>query len=273
MSLSIFLSKIEPMVLELEKNYNQINHHRNVADMAKTASILTYIFTNDSKNKTVKTIGQVASVGGLVYGYSQNSKASTIEQDNIIILETIISNYETTGIQNAINERDTNLKIKYLELILRANRYSDILTSSYLSKINSKGLLGTQNQTLFLNLISLDVLNQKLRLLNLFKTIDSSKKLPLIDYEFNQNISIIDTEKLRNEGIVSRVIIITLIGLGLLINSSTIFGTFFIIAGFLFWGINHYFPLFSETKKLRNAVKKLSNNFKMTIGITNLTFQ
>lgn len=54
---------------------------------------------------------------------------------------------------------------------------------------------------------------------------------------------------------------------------ATIFGTFFIIAGFLFWGINHYFPLFSETKKLRNAVKNLSNNFKLTIGITNLTFQ
>jgi hypothetical protein len=273
MSLSIFLSKIEPMVLDLEKNYNQINHHRNVADMAKTASILTYIFTNDSKNKTVKTIGQVASVGGLVYGYSQNSKASNIEHNNIIILETIISNYETTGIQIAINETDTNLKIKYLELILRANRYSDILTSSYLSKINSKGLLGTQNQTLFLNLISLDVLNQKLRLLNLFKSIDSSKKTPLIDHEFNQNISIIDTEKLRREGMVSRAIIITLIALGLLINSSTIFGTFFIIAGFLFWGFNHYFPLFSETKKLRNAVKKLSINFKMITGISSLTFQ
>ena len=77
------------------------------------------------------------------------------------------------------------MQLKNYPLILRANRYSDILTSSYLSKINSKGLLGTQNQTLFLNLISLDVLNQKLRLLNLFKSIDSSKKLPLIDYEFN----------------------------------------------------------------------------------------
>jgi hypothetical protein len=122
-------------------------------------------------------------------------------------------------------------------------------------------------------LISLDVLNQKLRLLNLFNSIDSSKKLPLIEYEFNQNISLIDTEKLRNEGMISRVIIFTLIGLGLLVNSSTKYGNFFIIAGFLFWGINHYFPLFSETKKLRNAVKKLSNNFKMTIGITSLTFK
>jgi hypothetical protein len=273
MSLSIFLSKIEPLVIELEQNSNQINHHRNVAVMAKTVSILTYIFTNDSKNKTVKTIGQVASVGGLVYGYSQNSKASNIEQDNIIILETIISNYETTGIQNAINERDTTLKIKFLELILRANRYSDILTSSYLSRINSKGLLGTQNQTLFLNLISLDVFNQKLRLLNLFKKIDSSKKLPLIDYEFNQNIAVIDSVKLKNEGTTARIIIIALVALGALINSANVLGTYFIIAGFLFWGINHYFPLFSETRKLRKTFKNLSNNFNTSLGITSLTFQ
>lgn len=273
MSLHTFLSKIEPMILELENNSNLINHHRNVADVAKTASILTYIFTNDSKNKTVKTIGQVASVGGLVYGYSQNSKASTIEQENIIILEAILSNYETTGIQNAINERDTSLKIKYLELILRANRYSDNLTLSYLSKINSKGLLGSQNQTLFLNLISLDVLNQKLRLLNLFKSIDSSKKLPLIDYEFNQNISAIDIVKLKNEGTTSRIIIIALIALGVILNSSNVIGIFFIVAGFLFWGVNHYYPLFSETKKLRNAFKNLSNNFNSTMGITSLTFQ
>lgn len=273
MTLNILLNKIEPLVIELEQNSNQINHHRNVADMAKTASILTYIFTNDFKNKTVKTIGQVASVGGLVYGYSQNSKASTIEQDNIIILETIISNYETTGIQNAINERDTNLKIKYLELILRANRYSDNLTSSYLSKISAKGLLGVQNQTLFLNMISLDVFNQKLRILNLFKRIDSSKRIPSIDYEFNQNIATIDTAKLKKEGTISRIIIITLITIGILINTSNVIGTLLIFSGFLFWGINHYFPLFSETRKLRNAFKNLSINLQSTTGISSLTFQ
>jgi hypothetical protein len=273
MSLSIFLSKIEPMVLDLEKNYNQINHHRNVANLAKTASIFTYLFTNDSKNTTVKTIGQVATVGGLVYGYSQNSKASTIEQNNIIILESIISNYEISGISNVRTELDTNLKIKFLELILRANRYSDLLTSSYLSKINSKGLLGTQNQTLFLNVISLDIFNQKLRILNIFKTIDSSKRFPQLEYEYKQNIAVIDTVKLKNEGIAARTIIIALIALGILISSSNVLGTYFIIAGFLFWGINHYFPLFNETKKIRNAFKILSNNFKVTLGITNLTFQ
>jgi hypothetical protein len=263
MSLNIFLSKIELMVVELEKNSNQIDHFRNVADLVKTASIFTYLFTNDSKNKTVKTVGQVATVGGLVYGYSQNSKAATIEQNNIIILESIISNYETSGIQ----------KIKFLELILRANRYSDTLTLSYLSKINSKGLLGTQNQTLFLNMVSLDVFNQKLRLLNLFKKIDSSKKIPKIDYEFNQLVSQIDIAKLKNEGITTRVIIITLVALGVIINSSSVLGTWFMIAGLLFWGTNHYFPLFSETKKLRNAFRILSNNFKATSGITSLTFQ
>ena len=273
MALSTFLSKIELLVVELEKNSNQVNHFRNVAQIANTASIFTYLFTNDSKNNTVKTIGQVATVGGLVYGYSQNSKATTIEQDNIIILESIISNYETSGISNVRIEIDTNLKIKFLEFILRANRYSDLLTTSYLSKINSKGLLGTKNQTLFLNIISLDVLNQKLRLLNLFKTIDSSKRFPQLEYEYKQNIAVIDTVKLKNEGIAARTIIIVLIALGILINSSNVLGTYFIIAGFLFWAINHYFPLFSETKKLRNTFKNLHNNFNATIGITNLTFQ
>lgn len=273
MSLNVFLSKIEPLVIELEKNSNEVNHFRNSANMAKTASVFTYLFTNNSKNSTVKTIGQVATVGGLVYGYSQNSKASTIEQNNIIILDTIISNYEMNEIHNAINETDSNLKIKYLEYILRTNRYSDILTSSYLSRINSKGLLGTQNQTLFLNLISLDVFNQKLRLLKLFKSIDSSKRIPQIDYEFNQNISVIDSVKLKNEGTTARIIIIVLIATGVFINSSNPIGTFLIIASFMFWGINHYFPLFSETKKLRNAFKNLSNNFYSTSGITSLTFQ
>lgn len=272
MPLNIFISKIEPMIFELEQNSNQINHHRNTANIARTASVFTYLFTNNSKNSTVKTIGQVASVGGLVYGYSQNSKANTIEQNNIIILESIINNYETTGIQNAINERNTNLKIKYLELILRANRYSDNLTSSYLSKISAKGLLGVQNQTLFLNMISLDVFNQKLRILNLFERIDSSKRIPSIDYEFNQNIATIDTAKLKKEGNISRIIIITLITIGILINTSNVIGTLLIFSVF-FWGINHYFPLFSETRKLRNAFKNLSNNLQSTTGISSLTFQ
>jgi hypothetical protein len=273
MALNILLNEIEPLVMELEQNSNQINHHRNIASFVKTASLITYLFTNNSKNSTVKTIGQVATVGGILYGYNQTSKAFTIEQNNIVILETIISNYETTGIQNAINESDTNLKIKYLELILRANRYSDILTSSYLSKIKSKGLLGTQNQTLFLNLISLNVFNQKLRLLNLFKRIDSSKRIPNIDSEFNQNIATIDSVKLKKEGTISRIIIITLITIGILINTSNIVGTLLFFSGFLFWGINHYFPLFSETRKLRNAFKNLSNNLELTTDISNLTFQ
>jgi hypothetical protein len=273
MPLNIFISKIEPMIFELEQNSNQINHHRNTANIARTASVFTYLFTNNSKNSTVKTIGQVASVGGLVYGYSQNSKANTIEQNNIIILESIINNYETTGIQNAINERNTNLKIKYLELILRANRYSDILISSYISRINSKGILGSQNQALFLNLLSIDVFNQKIRILNLFKLIDRSKTIPQIESEFNQNIATIDTSKLIKEGTISRIIIITLIAIGILINTSNVVGTLLIFSGFLFWGINHYFPLFSETRKLRNAFKNLSINLQSTTGISSLTFQ
>jgi hypothetical protein len=273
MTLNILLNKIEPLVIELEQNSNQINHHRNLASFARTASLFTYLFTNNSKNRTVKTIGQVATIGGIVYGYNQTSKANTIEQNNIIIIESIISNYETVGIQNVVIEKNTNLKIKYLELILRANRYSDNLTSSYLSKISAKGLLGVQNQTLFLNMISLDVFNQKLRILNLFKRIDSSKRIPSIDYEFNQNIATIDTAKLKKEGNISRIIIITLITIGILINTSNVIGTLLIFSGFLFWGINHYFPLFSETRKLRNAFKNLSNNLQSTTGISSLTFQ
>jgi hypothetical protein len=273
MVLSIFLDKIEPMIIDIERNYNQINHHRNVAELANTASVLTYFFTNDSKNNTIKTIGQVSSLGGLIYGYSQNSKATNIEQDNIILLESIIGNFETFGILNVQIEKDSNLKIKYLELLLRTNRYSDLLTDSYLSKINSKGLLGKKNQNLFLNVISLDVLNQKLRLLNIIKNIDSTKNIPMIEYEYRQNISVIDIIKLRNEGTIVRLIIIALIGLGILINYSSQIGMILIIAGFLLWGVNHYFPIFSETKKLRNAIKTLTYNFKSINGIMSLTIK
>ena len=127
MSLNVFLSKVEPSVLEIENNSNEIATYRNIASIAKTASILTYIFTSDSKNKSVKTIGQVASLGGWIYGYSQDSKASNLERKNINLVEYVLDQYDQEGMKLVRSEYDTNRLRKFLELILKANRYADSL--------------------------------------------------------------------------------------------------------------------------------------------------
>ena len=78
---------------------------------------MTYIFTSDSKNKSVKTIGQVASIGGWIYGYSQNSKAFNLEQKNINLVKLVLDQYEQEGMKLVRSEYDNNRLKKFLELI------------------------------------------------------------------------------------------------------------------------------------------------------------
>lgn len=273
MSLNVFLSKVEPSVLEIENNSNEIATYRNIASIAKTASILTYIFTSDSKNKSVKTIGQVASLGGWIYGYSQNSKASNLERKNINLVESVLDQYDQEGIKLVRSEYDTNRLRKFLELILRANRYADSLLPANFSIVKSKGCLGEKNQKLLMNLLNIDVFNQKLRFLNLFQQIDSSKRFPLIERNFRHNISMINPLKLKQEGAIARTIIFSLILIGIALTKYTPLSSYIAIAGILFWGVNHYLPLFSESRKLKAAIKNLTNEFNLTIGISSLTLK
>ena len=54
------------------------------------------------------------------------------------------------------------------------------------------------------------------------------------------------------------VIIWTLLIAGILLGSINQVAAFLCLAGFLLWGVNHLFPMFSEARKLRQAVDKLT---------------
>lgn len=273
MSLQVFLLKVEPSIIEIENYANEISTYRNIASIANTAALVTYIFTSDSKNKSVKTIGQVASIGGWIYGYSQNSKAFNLKQKNINLVKFVLDQYEQEGMKLVRSEYDSNRLKKFLELILRANRYSDSLLVSNLSKIKSKGCLGEKNQKLLMNLLNIEIFNQKLRFLNMFQKIDTLKRFPMIEKNFMKNISLIDPLKLKQEGLFARTIIFTLILLGIILGKYTQFAGFITLAGIIFWAVNHFFPLFRETRKLKLAIQNLIVEINLTIGISSLTLK
>ena len=110
MLISNVLNRTEPILVEIELNSVQINQHNTNANMANTGAALSYLFTSNSKNSTVRTLGQVATIGGIVYGSSQKSQANSIERNNIILISQILN------IVSLFIDKDTQTKI---ELIIK----------------------------------------------------------------------------------------------------------------------------------------------------------
>jgi hypothetical protein len=273
MVISNVLNRTEPILVEIELNAVQINQHNSNANLANTGAALSYLFTSNSKNNTVKTLGQVATIGGLVYGSSQKSQANSIERNNIILISQILNIVESEGISNIRQERDTNNIRRFIELNLKTGKYLDQIVVKNTSRFKSKGRLGKKNINLLTNANNIDVFNHKLRLNKIYNQLDPTKRIETIEQEFLNNITPLSIDKIIKEGLYTRVIILLLIIIGFLTNQSFNYSSWLIIGGLLFWGINHYFPFFPETKKLKTAVDDFVNKINSTCGINGISYR
>lgn len=267
------LNRLEPYIDTLEENKLKINGHKSNARIANTGAALAYLFTNNSENSTVKTFGRIATVGGLAYGYSEQNNATNITSSNINIISKIIEIVESEGINFVRQENDANLLKRFIVLNLKTGKHLDELVLENISRIKNKGRLGKKNIDLLLNLNYYDVFNYKLRLNSIYKKLDTAKLIQDIEEKYSIEKQEINVDKLLKEGLYSRIIIITFIVLGLLPYQSNNLNKILIIIGLLFWLINHYFPLFPQTKKLKIAVDNFTNNINSTCGIISINYK
>lgn len=267
------LDRLEPILIEIELNTFQINSHKSNANMANTGAILAYLFTNNSKNSTVRTVGQVATIGGLIYGSSERNNAANIQEKNIILISQIINIVERDGINIIRQEADTNNIRRFIELNLKTGKYLDLIVREYVSKIKSKGRLGKKNINLLMQANNIDVFNYKIRLNKIYKILEPNKQIPSIEQDFINATRQLNMDIIAKEGLYSKVIIITFILLGLISLQSLEYGGWFFIAGLLFWCINHYFPFFPETKKLKLAIDNFATKINSTCGINSINYR
>jgi hypothetical protein len=273
MLISNVLNRTEPILVEIELNSVQINQHNTNANMANTGAALSYLFTSNSKNSTVRTLGQVATIGGIVYGSSQKSQANSIERNNIILISQILNIVESEGINNIRQERDTNNIRRFIELNLKTGKYLDHIVVKYTSRFKSKSRLGKKNILLLTNANNIDVFNHKLRLNKIYNQLDPTKRIESIEQEFLTKVSTLKIDKIIKEGLYTRVVIVSLIILGFVTIQSFNYSSWLIISGLLFWGINHYFPFFPETKKLKTVVDEFVNKINLTCGINGISYR
>ena len=266
------LNRLEPILTQIELNSSQISQHKSNSNMANTAAALSYLFTNNSKNSSVRTIGQIATIGGLVYANSQNNQADNITGNNIILISQIINEVERDGINNIRQEPDLNYVRRFIELNLKTGKHLDPIVIRYLKVIKSKGRLGNKNINLLINANNIDIINCKIRLNKIYLSLDSKKQIPNIEADFIKNTNQLNTEKIVKEGLYSRIIIFTLIIVGVITIQKYEFGIWIIISGLFFWGVNHYFPFFSETKKLKLVIDEFSEKIKITCGINSISY-
>lgn len=267
------VDRLESILVEIELNSIHINQHKSNAHMANTGAAIAYLFTNNSKNSTIRTVGQLATIGGLVYGGSQRGQAASIEGKTIILISQILDIVERDGINNIRQESDTNCIRRFIELNLKTGKHLDLIVMAYLSKIKFKGRLGKKNIDLLFYASNIDVFTYKIRLNKIYKSLDPNKQIPQIEQDFLNDTRSINIEKLTNEGLYSRITIFTLLMIGILITQNYSFGSWFVIGSLIFWSINHYFPFLPETRKLKLAVDSFAMKLESTCGINSINYR
>jgi hypothetical protein len=274
MSVSAVIQRLEPILTEIEMNSIQSDVHGSNARMANTAAALSYLFTSNSKNSTVRTVGQVAIVGGLLYGNSQRNQANAYQQKNAILISQAIGMIELEGIPVIRQERNVDLIRRFLQINLTLGQHLDNLVTRFVSGLTYKGHLGKSNIHLLYHVNNIDLISYKLRLNHIYRVLDSGKQLGHIEKDFVESRQYLNIDKIAKEGLIARIIIISLVVLGfVLIQRNEQAGSYVILAGLLFWLGNHFFPFFPETRKLRTAVNVFLGNLKGTLGIRGINFK
>jgi len=267
------LNQLETCVIEIESQLIQIDNHNSNANMASAGSAAAYFLTSDSKNKMVKTIGQVAAIGGMMYSANQRSKANSLESIATLNIGKAINLLERDCKPYIRNEKNIDTIRTFLEMTLRLGASIDVILKKTINKLKWTGHLGQKNQSVLLNVYQIDIINKKLKHNNTLNFIDHNIRLIDPSVKFSNQTNSIDKEKMKKEGLWIRLIIFSLIIIGGILANQNDAGQYFIFAGLGLWAFNHFFPIFPETKKLRTAVKTFNNELGATVGIKRISLQ
>ena len=269
------IDALDSMLHDLEANNQKIISHKNTARLATTGAVIAYLFTNDSKSKTTKTLGQVASVGGLLYRSSEINKAKQVEVHNLEILNNATHKITSYGYEDYKKERNANNKNEYLTKVLHISHHLDMAVNKENKRIVGLSTLLEKNRIRLMNLPNEIVYNLKLQLLENLREIDPSIKGENIVTNYNNNIDKINNDKLKKETIMilTSIIIILMIGVVLVFNEAyTGWGFVILIISFILYIVHTYFPWLNETRKLRDSIKTFFNEIENVQSITTIKY-
>ena len=248
---------LQDLVNRIEANNLQSQQHRSNANLANVGAALAYLLTSGSKKRTVRTAGEVVALGGVLYGGSQRNQASNLDSQNNLLIDSALSVIELQGLSKLRLESNPDAVRRFLELTLRLGVQVDEVIKSQGSRLKNKSLLGRTNQQLLLNAANIDIVRNKLRLNKIFGQIDRTKTFPDVINAFTRQISAIAVVNLQKEGLYTKIIIGVLVVLGLILANVNSSAAMLIWVGIGFWAINHFFPVFPQTRKLKNAINAL----------------
>jgi len=246
--------RLEDLLNRIEANSGQAQQHRSNANLANAGAAITYLLTSGSKRRTVRTAGEVVALGGVLYGGSQRNQASNLDAQNNTLIDSGLSVIELEGVSRLRSDSNSDVKRRFLELVLRLGGRVDDVIKQQGDRMKNMSLLGKSNQQLLLNAVNVDIIRNKFRLNRIYSQIDRAKVFPDYGSEFSRKVSAVDVPKLQKEGLYSKLIIGVCVVLGILLASATPYAAILAFIGVGFWGLNHFFPVFPETKKLKEAL-------------------
>jgi hypothetical protein len=246
--------RLEDLLNRIEANSGQAQQHRSNANLANAGAAITYLLTSGSKRRTVRTAGEVVALGGVLYGGSQRNQASNLDAQNNTLIDSGLSVIELEGVSRLRSDSNSDVKRRFLELVLRLGGRVDDVIKQQGDRMKNMSLLGKSNQQLLLNAVNVDIIRNKFRLNRIYSQIDRAKVFPDYGSEFSRKVSAVDVPKLQKEGLYSKLIIGVCVVLGILLASATPYAAILAFIGVGFWGLNHFFPVFPETRKLKEAL-------------------
>lgn len=245
---------LQDLLNRIEANRAQAQQYKTNANLANAGAAITYLLTSGSKRRTVRTAGDVIAVGGVLYGSNQRNQAYNLEAQNNTLIDSGLSIVELEGVPKLGSEINPDAKNRFLELVLRLGNQVDDVIKRQGNRLKNMSLLGKSNQQLLLNAVNIDIIRNKLRLNRIYSQIDRTMVFPDYKGEFSRGVSGIDATKLQKEGLYAKLIIGICVILGILLVSATPYAAILACIGVGFLGLNHFVPVFPETRKLKEAL-------------------
>jgi hypothetical protein len=263
--------RLEDFLNRIEANSSQAQQHRFNASLANAGAAITYLLTSGSKRRTVRTAGEVVALGGVLYGSSRRNQASNLDAQNNTLIDSGLSVIELEGVSRLRSEWNPDMKRRFLELVLRLGGRVDDVIKRQGDRLKTMSLLGKSNQQLILNAGNIDIIRNKFRLNQIYSQIDRAKVFPDYSGEFSRRVSAVDVPKLQKEGLYSKLIIGACVVLGILLASASPYAVILALIAVGFWGLNHFVPVFPETRKLKGALCALVGGLQNQPPVHTLT--
>ena len=269
--------ELAQLLQTIDSNLNLASSHKTNASVAKTAAVAAYLLTNNSTNKTTRTLGQLGAAGGLIYGSGESNKANNLKQQNLSLVQTGVKLVTEKASQPYQMETVRSAKEAFLVKALEISRHLDVYVLEHLSQVSRMHTLTNTNRSRLLNLQNEYVFAMKLNLNRFFQSVDHSVDGSGSLHAYRVAISNLDMQKLKKETTVMTACILGtgMVGSVLLFseNSNNVnAGVVVLITSIALYIIHVFYPVTTETKKLRLAVNSFKDGLKRTTQITSLHF-